>query len=106
MRIDLGPYLAKEIRRLMRSGRFSSPSEVVMVAIQTFRDVERNPDIKLELLRRLVQEGIDEDERGESLDGDAVMGQLRRRIARMARRHSQSKPKAKARQAAPSRHKA
>lgn len=106
MRIDLGPLLAKEIRQLMRSGRFSSPGEVVMVAIQTFQDVDRNPDIKLELLKRAIQEGIDSAERGELIDGEVVMAQLRRSIARAARRRAQRKPKAKTQRTASSRRKA
>lgn len=53
---DVADWVLGEIEK----GGFSSPSEVVFVAMQVFRDLEAFPDLKAELLRRTIQQSIDD----------------------------------------------
>lgn len=53
---DMADWALAEIE----NGRFSSPGEVVFVAMQVFRDLEASPDLKAELLRRNIQQSIDD----------------------------------------------
>ena len=44
----------------IEKGRFASPGEVVFIAMQVFRELEAFPDLKAELLRRTVQQSLDD----------------------------------------------
>jgi putative addiction module CopG family antidote len=80
--IRLDPQDAEYIRHQIEAGRFKSPSEVIGEAIRQMRDAEENPEIMLgmtnEEIRRQIEEGAAAADRGELLDGDAVMDELDR----------------------------
>lgn len=44
----------------IEKGRFTCPGEVVFVAMQVFRELEAFPDLKAELLRRHIQQSMDD----------------------------------------------
>ena len=69
MTISLPPDLEKLVDRKVREGNYASPDEVVREAIGLL--------LKREEWDRLIDEGIAELERGEFVDGDAFLQELR-----------------------------
>lgn len=53
----IGPHFEKLIREKVASGRYSSASEVVREALRLFEDYEAARNLKLEGLRRQLDEG-------------------------------------------------
>jgi len=51
----LPPGLAEWVISLVEQEVFHSPSEAVFVAMQSFRELEDHPDVKQELLNRIIQ---------------------------------------------------
>ena len=60
----------------MASGRFQSPNDVVREALQYFQSKEAVRQAKLEKLRAEIKIGIDQFDRGESLDFDEVFEEI------------------------------
>lgn len=83
MNVSLTPQLEKLIHREIKSGRYSSASEVVRDALRLFSDRKKQRDRKLEDLRRDLQIGIDQLDRGEGVPFD---DELVERIKREGRR--------------------
>ena len=64
--------LALWVIELVELGVFASPSEAVFVAMQTFQELERYPDVKKELLSSMFAEA----EQGKSIPHEKVMVEL------------------------------
>jgi len=60
----LPPDLAEWVIGLVEQEVFHSPSEAVFVAMQSFRELEDHPDVKQELLARIIQTRVDAVEDG------------------------------------------
>ena len=73
----LPPGLAEWVIGLVAQEVFHSPSEAVFVAMQSFRELEDQPDVKQELLARMIQKGIDSMEEGGGIPAEEVMARLR-----------------------------
>ena len=78
MNVSLTPKLEKLVQRKVASGRYASASEVIREALRMMEDQERTREQKLEELRREIQIGLDQAERGEVHEGDEVFAELRR----------------------------
>jgi antitoxin ParD1/3/4 len=59
MNINLTPQLEDLIRQKVASGRYNSASEVVREALRLMEEQDSLRAIKLERLRRDIQEGLD-----------------------------------------------
>jgi hypothetical protein len=60
---------------------FHSPSAAVFVALQSCRELDDQPDVKQDLLTRIIQKSIDSIERGGGIPAEEVMARLRKKIA-------------------------
>jgi antitoxin ParD1/3/4 len=76
----LPPGLAEWVIGLVEQGVFHSPAEAVFVAMQSFRELEDHPDMKQELLTRMIQKGIDSMAEGGGIPGEEVMARLRKEM--------------------------
>lgn len=76
MMIALTPTQEQLLDRLIRTGRYSSAA----LQLLEERERERHYEQWLEETRQKVQVGLDELERGESLDGQVVIERLREKL--------------------------
>jgi antitoxin ParD1/3/4 len=84
MNISLTPQLEEFINEEVRSGRYKSASEVVRAGLRLIQ----LRDAKLEALRRDIQEGIDELDRGEVVPASKVFAETRRKAKAAKRKKS------------------
>ncbi len=76
MEISMTPQLEKFVNRKVASGEFGSVSDVIHEALRLMDEVEKDRELELEELRREIQIGIDEADRGDLLDVDGAMHEL------------------------------
>jgi antitoxin ParD1/3/4 len=88
MNVSLTPELEKLVNDRVRSGMYSSASEVIREALRLLNDQEKLRRQKLEDLRKEIQIGIDQIERGEVVEFDArrIKSLLRKRLREQAGR--------------------
>lgn len=80
MSIALTPIQEQLLERLVSTGRYGSATEVLDAALQLLEERERYYEQWLEETRQKIQVGIDELERKEGLDGEAVVERLREKL--------------------------
>jgi antitoxin ParD1/3/4 len=80
MNVSLTPELEQLIHKKVETGLYLSASEVVREALRLLEERDRVNAMKLEELRKEIQIGIDQADRGESLDGPEVFAKLRTKI--------------------------
>jgi antitoxin ParD1/3/4 len=80
MNFSLTPELEQLIHTKVESGLYLSASEVVREALRLLEERDRVNLMKLEELRRAIQIGIDQADRGELLDGPEVIAKLRTKV--------------------------
>lgn len=81
MHISLTPALEQMIQDKVESGLYSCASEVIREALRLLHEREEYKQRRIEELRRDIQVGLDCVERGEVLDGETVMKELKLRYA-------------------------
>ena len=79
MHVSLTPHLEELVRDKVKSGLYNSASEVVREALRLMEDRDRVREMRLEDLRKEIQIGIDQLDRGEVTPGEEVFRQLRER---------------------------
>ena len=81
MNLELPPALRKFVADEVSSGRFQSPDEVIVAALEHWRDQEELTPADVEELRRELLVGVEQSRRGESvpLDMAAIREEVRRR---------------------------
>lgn len=89
MNVSLTPELEKLVNDRVRSGMYSSASEVVREALRLLKEQEGIRRQKLKELRREIQIGIDQIERGEGTPLD--IGKLKARLRKRLQEQKQSK---------------
>src|SRR4051794_2817266 len=80
--IVLSPAHQRLIAEQLRSGRFATPSEVVDEALRRFEEseqLERLLGVDREEVRRQIEEGAAEADRGEFINGEDVFAEWRAR---------------------------
>ncbi len=85
MNVNLSRDLYLFVKAAVQSGRYTSASEVVREALRERRDSA------LREIERKIEESLESARRGDLLDGDAVIGELRELAKR--RRAARSSPK-------------
>lgn len=80
MNISLTPHLESLVKTKVESGLYNSASEVMREALRLLEERDQLNTLRLEALRRDIQEGIDS---GESLplDMEAIKARGRARLA-------------------------
>ena len=79
LNVSLTPELEDFVAARVQSGRYQSASEVVRQGLRLLQEQELTRGAQLERLRNQVQIGLDQADRGELLDGEAVFEELERR---------------------------
>jgi len=74
--VSLTPELEALIRERVRSGRYTSASEVVREALRLLEDRDELQRLRLAELRSQVAAGLDSLDRGQARDGDAVIDEI------------------------------
>jgi antitoxin ParD1/3/4 len=74
--VALTPELEQLIEERVRSGRYTSASEVVREALRLLQDRDELRRLRMDQLRAKVAAGLDSLDRGESVDGDAVIDDI------------------------------
>ncbi len=80
MNVNLTPELELLIRERVRSGMYRSQSEVVREALRLLADQDARRAAELERLRGALAEGLAQAERGELLDGDEALEEIRSNV--------------------------
>jgi antitoxin ParD1/3/4 len=86
MNVSLTPELEKLVERKVRSGRYQSASEVIREGLRLLEDHDRLRELQLEEVRRKIQTGLDELDRGEGIAGEKVFAELKRKSAALRRK--------------------
>ena len=76
------PEFERAVRERLSSGLYGSADEVFLAALRALEFVET----ELDTLRREVQVGMDQVERGQVVDGEEAIAWLKERIGRRVRR--------------------
>lgn len=76
MNVSLTPELEELIQERVRSGRYTSASEVVREALRHLQDRDELRRLRMDELRAKIAVGLDSLERGEGVDGDAVIDEI------------------------------
>ncbi len=80
MNVSLTPELEQIINTKVQSGLYNSASEVVRDGIRLLQQRDEMRQIKLEALRRDIEEGVKASEEGRVRDGREVMEELKNRL--------------------------
>jgi antitoxin ParD1/3/4 len=80
MNVSLTPELEQLIHKKVQSGLYLSASEVVREALRLLAERDRQQAMKLAELRKEIQVGLDQADRGELLDGPEVFAKLRTKV--------------------------
>ena len=81
MHVTLTPELEKLVTSKVRSGRYQSASEVIREGLRLLDDQDRLRELHMTEVRRKIQVGIDQLDRGEGIPGDQVEAKLKRMSA-------------------------
>jgi antitoxin ParD1/3/4 len=81
MNVSLTPELEKLVQRKVQSGRYTSASEVIREGLRLLEDHDRLRTAQLDEVRRKIKIGIDQLDRGEGIDGGAVLAELKQKSA-------------------------
>ncbi|KAM3098490.1 type II toxin-antitoxin system ParD family antitoxin [Phormidesmis sp. 146-35] len=90
MDISLTPETEQFIQQQIAIGKFSSISEVVDAGVKLLEERERIYKGRFEELQREIQIGLDASERGEVIDGETFMNQLREKLQQKIQQQAQS----------------
>jgi antitoxin ParD1/3/4 len=82
MSFPLPPEFVRAVLDRVASGQYASPNDVLAAALRALEHAE----VELDTLRREVQAGIDQVERGQVVDGEEAIAWLKGRIGRRVRR--------------------
>lgn len=77
MNVSLTAELEKVVKDKVESGLYNSASEVVRESLRLLKEQDMLREMKLENLKKEIQIGFDQIERGEVRDGEEVMAELK-----------------------------
>jgi antitoxin ParD1/3/4 len=76
MAVDLSPELERLLTEKVRSGRYSSTSDVVREALRLLDERDRAAALRRDTIEDLIAEGAASLRRGEGVDGEEVFTRL------------------------------
>ena len=82
MNVSLTPELEQFVQSRVASGRYQTASEVVREGLRLLEEREQSRETVIQELRAKIRRGIEQADRGELLDGDAVFDEIRQLSAR------------------------
>jgi len=85
--ISLTPELEQFVESRVASGRYQTPSEVVREGLRLLAEREQAGEAAVEELRAKIRRGVEQADRGELLDGDAVFEEIRQMSASRRAEH-------------------
>ena len=85
MNVSLTPELEKLVASKVQSGRYQSASEVIREGLRLLEYQDRLRAAQLEEVRRKIQVGLDQLDRGEGIPGDQVLAELKQKSATLRR---------------------
>lgn len=77
MNVSLTPELEKLVQEKVRSGRYTSASEVVREALRLLEKQDQLRALRLDEVRKKIAEGLKSLDRGEGIDGGEALEKLR-----------------------------
>jgi len=80
MNVSLTPELERWVSTKVEDGRYRSASEVVREGLRLLQEREEERAARLEALRRDIQVGTDQLDRGEGVDGEEAFDRVLARI--------------------------
>ena len=78
MNISLTPELEQMVDDKVKSGRYASASEVIREGLRLLEEQEQMKQQRLADVRRKIERGLDQLNRGESVSGPEARARLRR----------------------------
>lgn len=78
----LGAKFERFVRRLLKSGRYNSKSEVIREGLRLLEEREATRAMKLEELRKAFRQGI---ESGPGIPAEEVFAELKEKYSKMAK---------------------
>ena len=81
MNVSLTPELEKLVTSKVESGRYQSASEVIREGLRLLDDQDRLRELHLSEVRKKVQTGLDQLDRGEGIPGDQAHARMKQRSA-------------------------
>jgi antitoxin ParD1/3/4 len=82
MNVSFTPELEQFVQSRVASGRYQTASEVVREGLRLLEEREQSRETVIRELRAKIRRGIEQADRGELLDGDAVFDEIRQLSAR------------------------
>jgi antitoxin ParD1/3/4 len=77
MNVSLTPELERFVQSRVASGRYQTASEVIREGLRLLEEREGAREAALEELRASIRRGVEQADRSELLDGDAVLDEIR-----------------------------
>ncbi len=81
MNVSLTPELEKLVTSKVESGLYQSASEVIREGLRLLDDHDRLRELHLSEVRKKIQTGLDQLDRGEGIPGDQAHAQMKQRSA-------------------------
>ena len=81
MEVPLSPDLDRFVDYMVAKGEYASRKDVVRGGLMRMRGSDEDVEAETQRLRAMIQVGIDAADRGELLDGEEAMRELRERFA-------------------------
>jgi antitoxin ParD1/3/4 len=76
MNVSLTPELERYVEEKVRSGRYRSCSEVLRESLRIMQQVDEEREARLMALRREVDRGVQELNRGQGMDGEEAFARV------------------------------
>jgi antitoxin ParD1/3/4 len=81
MNVSLTPELEKLVARKVESGLYQSASEVIREGLRLLDGQDRLREVQLDEVRKQVQIGLDQLDRGEGIPGDEAYARMKQKSA-------------------------
>ncbi len=81
MNVSLTPELEKLVTRKVQSGLYQSASEVIREGLRLLDDQDRLRELHHAEVRKKIQSGLDQLDRGEGIPGDQVYAEMKQKSA-------------------------